>query len=52
VSDVLLFLLVDERDRGVTEEGGGWQSGLLHPDGERKPAFDAVATAIKTGCAS
>lgn len=52
VSDILLFLLTDESGRGVTAEGGGWQSGLQHPDGTRKPSFDAVAGAIKTGCAT
>ena len=50
VSDVLLFLLVDEQGRGVTADGGGWQSGLQRPDGSRKPSYDAVATAVKAGC--
>ena len=52
VSDILLFLLVDEPGRAVTADGGGWQSGLEHPDGAHKPSYDAVAGAIKTGCAA
>ena len=50
VSDVLLFLLVDEAARNPSASAGGWQSGLQHPDGSPKPSFDAVAAAVKTGC--
>jgi len=40
VSDVMLFLLIDQQDLKR------YQSGLLRIDGSKRPAFDSVKTAI------
>ena len=44
ISEVLFFHLVDETNLS------GFQSGLLRPDGSRRPVFDAVQQAIAAGC--
>lgn len=50
VSDVLYFGLYDERQRNADAFSGGWQAGILRPNGERKPVHDAVKAAIIAGC--
>ena len=50
ISDVLLFHMVDEKDLGSGDGGGGWQSGLEEVDRTRRQAFGAVREAIAAGC--
>jgi hypothetical protein len=57
VTDVLLFLLVDERYRNGRDEtgrvvGGGWQSGLLTADWEPRPAYAEMAKLAAEGRAA
>jgi hypothetical protein len=55
VAELLLFLLVDEKERGGRNAGGqlvsgGWQSGLVRADWTERASFSAVADAIaRTG---
>ncbi|MSO58237.1 MAG: hypothetical protein EXQ77_04255 [Thermoleophilia bacterium] len=50
VTDVLFFGLYDERQRNADAFSGGWQAGMLRPNGEPKESFDAVRIAIAAGC--
>ena len=58
VTDVLLFLLVDEKYRNGRDEtnkvvGGGWQSGLIEVDGTQREAYatmSELATAGRDAC--
>lgn len=50
ISDVFFFQLIDEAQRNPDATSGGWQSGLQRPNGEAKPSFSAVKTAIAAGC--
>ena len=50
ISDVLTFHLIDERDLGSGDGGGGWQSGLEEVDGTHRLAYAAVKAAIAGGC--
>ena len=50
ISDVLIFHLIDERDLGSGDGGGGWQSGLEEVDGTHRQAYTAVQAAIAGGC--
>jgi hypothetical protein len=57
VTDVLLFLLVDEKFRNGRDEtgrflGGGWQSGLMTIDGAKRPAYAEMATLSSEGRAA
>ena len=47
---VLFLHLRDEANLDITPTSGGWQSGLEHPDGSRKPAYRVVRKAIAAGC--
>ena len=47
---VLFLHLRDEANLDITPTSGGWQSGLEHPDGSRKPAYGVVRKAIAAGC--
>lgn len=54
VTDVLLFLLVDERYRNGRDAtgaalGGGWQSGLMTFGGQRRPAYAAMGALAARG---
>jgi hypothetical protein len=54
VVGVQLFLLVDEKYRNGRDEagnyvGGGWQSGLVTPDGTQKPAYASSAPIFSAG---
>lgn len=54
VTDVLLFLLVDEKFRNGRDEtgkfiGGGWQSGLLTTDWQPRPAYTEMAKLAAAG---
>jgi hypothetical protein len=55
IAELLLFLLIDEKERGgrnLANElvSGGWQSGLVRADWTERPSFAAVAGAIsRTG---
>ena len=54
VTDVLLFLLVDERYRNGRDSagrvlGGGWQSGLMTVGGQRRPAYRAMSELAARG---
>lgn len=55
ISELLFFLLVDERERGGRNEAGelvsgGWQSGLVRVDWTERASFAAVRDAIaRTG---
>ena len=50
VSDVLFFHLIDEDQRNPDATTGGWQSGIERPNGEPKPSYAAVKSAIAAGC--
>jgi hypothetical protein len=50
VDSVLIFHLIDERERGVEAGGGGWQSGLEDVSGRPRPSYSAVKNAIAVGC--
>ncbi len=50
ISDVLFFHLIDEDQRNPDATTGGWQSGIQRPNGEPKPSFAAVKSAIAAGC--
>jgi hypothetical protein len=54
VTDVLLFLLVDEPSRNGRDEtgktiGGGWQSGLMTVSGQRRLAYRTMAQLAAKG---
>jgi len=54
VTDVLLFLLVDERSRNGRDPtgkvgGGGWQSGLMTVSGQRRKAYAGMARLAAEG---
>ena len=50
VTDVLFFGLYDEKQRSADASSGGWQAGMLRPNGDKKPSHDAVKAAITAGC--
>jgi hypothetical protein len=55
IASVLLFHLIDERERGSEAGGGGWQSGLEQIDRTHRLAYDGVKDAIsanRSGCSS
>jgi hypothetical protein len=57
VTDVLLFLLVDEKYRNGRDEsgafvGGGWQSGLVTTDGHQRQAYGEMAQLAAAGRAA
>jgi hypothetical protein len=57
VTDVLLFLLVDERYRNGRDEngnvvGGGWQSGLVAADGRERQAYGEMEQLVSAGRAA
>ena len=54
VTDVLLFLLVDEPSRNGRDAtgkvvGGGWQSGLMTVDGQHRKAYNEMARLADEG---